>query len=157
MTRSTEQRSEALKVGNAKRAELSRVKAGVASGEIPFPHLFTKYQPLVENVLLVDLVRWLPKFGDVKLRNLCARAVKDQINLGVTLGRASKATRAWVLVTVKAPGTHELVVRDWEGAARTLIELIRSHEAQVKADDPDWGTADDRLWGAVKDLGRKDG
>jgi hypothetical protein len=60
----------------------------------------------LEGVLLVDLVLWLPGFGESKLKRLGQHAITGtrQVNLLVTLGDASERTRHWLASELRQLG-----------------------------------------------------
>lgn len=60
----------------------------------------------LDEVLLTDLVRWLPGVGPAKLERLGARAVGHtrRVNLLVPLGRSSTRTRQWLAGELRQMG-----------------------------------------------------
>jgi hypothetical protein len=95
-TPADKQRREALQRANKVRSELCECKRRMRSGDLTLTDVVTNQPAPLRNIPLVDIIRWTMRTPGPTLTEIGKRAVRDNINLMVPLGRASALSRAWV-------------------------------------------------------------
>jgi hypothetical protein len=81
--------------GNAVARKRARIRRGLRTGELRLADVLADPPPELEDVLLVDLVRWSRGVGRSKLERIGRRAVQDGVNLAMTVGRVAPSSRVW--------------------------------------------------------------
>lgn len=83
-----------------KRQAKRRLKEAVRAGEVTLEQLCRERPGPASDVALVEVVRWLPRFGPSRQERLGAMASRQGVNLLVALGRASDQSCAWLVAAV---------------------------------------------------------
>lgn len=92
-----EQRQTALTTANESRSQLAALKRQLRTGEISIEDAMK--EPVFADALLIDVVRFTRSCGlrrQGTLTVLGKQALRDNVNLMVTVGRASERSKAWV-------------------------------------------------------------
>lgn len=110
MTVTAERMTEIRALAHAKRRGMAAVRRKLRTGELTLGDVMAAQPAELNDVLLVDVLRWARRCGGKRVAEIVGReALRDQVNLMVPLGRASARSRAWVA---------EHGVRSWIRSAR---------------------------------------
>ena len=90
---------------NQKRAAKARFKKAIKVGRVDFAEIARTRPEEIADMALVDVLRLLPAFGSAKFEKLGSRAARANINLLVSVSRASSTTLNWVVEHL--PGTND--------------------------------------------------
>jgi len=74
----------------------SRIRRGLADGTLALSHVIGNPPACLHTVFLFELATWRRGWSRSKLRELGARAIRDQVNLAIAAGDASDRTRTWL-------------------------------------------------------------
>lgn len=87
-----EQRQTALLTANETRTKRAQLKRGLRSGDVTLAQAFR--EPVFADSLLIEVVRYTG--AHKALAAVGKQALRDNVNLMVTVGRASERSKAWV-------------------------------------------------------------
>jgi hypothetical protein len=95
------QRKNALRLANEKRGAVRKIKLHLEAGTYSLADVLVPApMAAVEQYAVVDIVRWVPRFGDSRLRKFGAMAAEEGVNLLLAAGQMSRQGREWVVATV---------------------------------------------------------
>lgn len=95
----TEQRDAARLIANEKRMAVARVRRQLRNGEITLQEVFDDPPAELHGYTIADvfrMARCTQRYaGSSSLKLIGQWAIRDQVNLMITLGEASARTRGW--------------------------------------------------------------
>jgi hypothetical protein len=96
--RGDQQRQAAITLANQARTNQATVKRNLRNGTLSLTDVMLNPPHDLRNALLIDVIRWTirTRSKTAALAVIGKHAVRDNINLMVSLGSASVMSRAWV-------------------------------------------------------------
>lgn len=95
------QRASALQLANEKRSAVRNLKMKLEGGSLTLADvLLPSPMPSVVTFAVVDVVRWVPKYGEARQRRLGELAIEADVNLLTPVGQMSRSNREWVAEAV---------------------------------------------------------
>lgn len=97
MTPELLQRREALLLANDRRREVAAIKRELRTGVLTLAEAMATKPQELRDVLLVDVIRWSRRTRSApSTAHLGNLAMSENVNLLMTVGKASARSRAWV-------------------------------------------------------------
>lgn len=125
------QRALSLDMANRARLERAKGKAGVRSGRVSLTEVLNEQPAELAKLSLWELVRLRPGLGVERCAQLNAAAIRAGINLALPLGRASAATRGWLLQELSAIPASGVIATGARAGSRVGSDASPSPRRQL--------------------------
>lgn len=96
MSVSVEQSLQALQTANSLRSDRAQLRRAMRTGEVTLAEVMLDPPEAAKSALVIDVIRWQHGKCVASLRVIGKQALRDRINLMLTVGSSSTMTRAWV-------------------------------------------------------------